>query len=240
MSVYEYTTHLTFQHVGNDHLLNSVGFATLLQEAASCHADSLGFGVNHIDQTNLTWLLLYWKIKIFSRPSWNTKVIVKTWAREIARIHSYRDFEVYDEAGNLIGIATSKWVLIQVSTHSIARITPEIVNRYGIVAKSVFPTFTEPKVKEQDPSMLTFSYTVSRRDIDRNHHVNNLYYFDFALEALPEDIYTTNFSNIEIFYKKEIKLGSLIQCFYANTEEGHMVTIKSEDLSTLHAIIRLN
>ena len=31
-----------------------------------------------------------------------------------------------------------------------------------------------------------FSYTVGRRDIDTNHHVNNIHYLDFALEALPQ------------------------------------------------------
>ncbi len=42
-------------------------------------------------------MLLYWKIKIYSRPKWNTKLIVKTWPRKIEKVSSWRDFEVYDE-----------------------------------------------------------------------------------------------------------------------------------------------
>ena len=239
MSVYEYTTNLSFNHVGNSHVLTYSGLTALLQEAASLHADSLGFGLNNIDKTNLTWLLLSWKIKLFSTPKWNTKVTVKTWPREMAKIYSYRDFEVYDDSGNLIAIASSKWVLINVSSHSIARITPELIKAYSTVKKCVFDEYKDPTFKDTENSILSFEYKVGRRDIDRNDHVNNLYYLDFALETLPEDIYQHNFTNIEVLYKKEIKLGNLIKCFYIENNNEHIVTIKSEDLSTLHAVVKL-
>lgn len=239
MDVYEYTTNLSYNHVGVNNVLSYSGLTELLQEAATLHADSLGWGISSVPKTNLTWILLYWKIKIFSTPKWNTKVTVKTWPREMARIYSYRDFEVYDDLGNLIAVATSKWVLINVKTHSITRITPEITNSFNITKKLVFPDFKEPSLKLLEDSILTFEYKIGRRDIDSNHHVNNLCYLDFALESLPEDAYSNNFTDIEILYKKEIKLGSLIKCFYSKNNDEHIISIKSEDLSTLHAIIKL-
>lgn len=240
MSVYEYTTHLSFHHIGKEHVLTYQGLLSLLQEAASLHADSLEFGLNNINKTDLTWLLLSWKVKMYHTPKWNTKVTIRTWAREIARIHSYRDFEVYDENNNLIALASSKWVLIRVSTHSIARITPEIQNAYGVIEKSAFLDFSEPKLTEPDDSTLAYTYHIARRDLDYNNHVNNLCYIDFALESLPADIYQTNFKNIEVVYKKEILPESSIQCFYKNIGDEHIVTIKSDDLITIHAIIKLS
>jgi len=239
MSVYEYTTNLSFNHVGNNHVLTYSGLTALLQEAASLHADSLGFGLNNIDKTNLTWLLLSWKIKLLSTPKWNTKVTVKTWPREMARVYSYRDFEVYDDSGNLIAIASSKWVLINVTNHSIARITPDLINAYSTVNKCVFDKYKDPTFEDTKNSVLAFEYKVGRRDIDRNDHVNNLYYLEFALEALPENIYQHNFSDIEVLYKKEIKLGNIIKCYYEQNKDEHIITIKSEDLSTLHAVVKL-
>ncbi len=50
-----------------------------------------------------------------------------------------------------------------------------------------------------------YKYTAVRRDIDANHHVNNVNYLEFAYDALPEKI-NLNFENLEIFYKKQIKL----------------------------------
>ena len=40
-------------------------------------------------------------------------------------------------------------------------------------------------------------------------------------------------------YKKEIKYKEKIKCFYTENEESYVVTIKNEDLSELHAIVKL-
>lgn len=239
MSDFTYTTSLRFHNIGQNHRLNLPGLIDLLQEAAGRHADSIGFGLNNIDKTDLTWLVLYWKIKILSTPKWNSKIIIKTWAREIERVHSFRDFEIYDEDGNKIAIATSKWVLIRVSTHSIARVPKEIHDTYGVVEKSAFSNPIEATLKEPENTILTFEYSIARRDIDYNGHVNNLFYIDFALEALPENVYVNNFTQVEVLYKKEILPNTKIKCFYSSIEDTHIVTIKSEDLSTLHAIVKL-
>ena len=75
------------------------------------------------------------------------------------------------------------------------------------------------------------NYKVQRRDIDTNKHVNNLIYLDYAYEALPSEIYENyNFSNIEIMYKHEAKLGDTLSLFYTNTEENeHIITIKNKE-----------
>ena len=87
----------------------------------------------------------------------------------------------------------------------------------------------------------TYTYTSERRDIDTNHQVNNLFYLDFAYSALPEEIYNNRFdlNNIEITYKKEIKLGDTIKCKYAFENSKHIVVIFSEDEKTVHAVINL-
>ena len=67
------------------------------------------------------------------------------------------------------------------------------------------------KLKEPEISEITFDYIVQRRDVDTNHHVNNLHYLDYAYEALPNDVYINNdFKNVEIMYKHEAKLGDNI------------------------------
>ena len=72
-------------------------------------------------------------------------------------------------------------------------------------------------------------------------HVNNLYYLDFAYDALPENLWDKPFNNLEILYKKQIKLGDTIKCFYTYDEINnyHIVTIKSEDLQTVHSIVKI-
>ena len=71
-------------------------------------------------------------------------------------------------------------------------------------------------------------------------HVNNLHYIDYALETLDEKIYSENcFPNIEIIYKKEIKYKQKIRCYYSYEKGVHIITIKNEDDSVIHAIVKL-
>ena len=87
---------------------------------------------------------------------------------------------------------------------------------------------------------LSFKYTVQRRDIDVNHHMNNINYLNVAYEFLPDDIYFANeCNNIEIMYKKGIKLGETVNCLYCKKDDTNYVTIKSDDLKSLHAIVKL-
>ena len=82
-----------------------------------------------------------------------------------------------------------------------------------------------------------YEYTAKRRDIDVNHHVNNVNYLEFAFDAFPKDL-EIKFNNIEIQYKKQIKLGETISCFYSKCEDTHTVCIKSQDEKTLHATLK--
>lgn len=150
-------------------------------------------------------MLLYWKIKVYKRPRWNTEVTVKTWAREFLKVSSWRDFEAYDNEGNLIVIGTTEWVLIDVKTASIAKIPDKLREDYKLVNKKVFAEEISGKLKPEEDMEKIYEYTADKRDIDANHHVNNVVYLELAYDAFPYDE-KLNFSNIEIHYKKQIKL----------------------------------
>ncbi len=149
-------------------------------------------------------MLLYWKVQIMKRPCWYTEITVKTWPRAFEKVSSWRDFEMY--AGEeLIALGTSEWVLIDSKKQSISRITDKMKEEYGLYQKSVFLDSPSGKIKEPENLEKIFTYTGARRDIDANNHVNNISYLEIAYEALPKEV-ELSFENIEIFYKKQIKL----------------------------------
>ena len=94
------------------------------------------------------------------------------------------------------------------------------------------------KLKEPENYQNSIIYETKRKDIDIIGHMHNLYYLDLAYEALPEEVYNKRpFNEIEIMYKKEIKLGDRVVCKYSCENNKHIVVIKSQDESVLHAII---
>lgn len=242
MSVFSHNFEISFRDVNKSHEMHTRKFLECLEDIGGLHSDTVGYGFNNINETNLTWILLYWKLRIFKRPSSEQVITVKTWARNSTRAYTLRDFEIYDSNQNLIALATSKWALLNAETMTIARIRPEIINKYGPEDIPVFKEEPETgKIIEPENHSSIFIYKVLRKDIDINNHVHNTFYLDLAYETLPDDVYSNiSFNNVEIMYKKEIKLGETIKCFYSNINNEHYVTIKSEDEKSLHSIIKLS
>ena len=61
----------------------------------------------------------------------------------------------------------------------------------------------------------SLEYTILKRDLDSNSHVNNLNYIDFAYEVLPSNI---DIKELEISYLKESKLDDKLEigCTFSN------------------------
>lgn len=240
MDIYSEIFKVTLPDVGENNCLTNKGILRMLQEIACTHSATCGFGVNDTHSTGLGWIILNWKLKVFSRPVWNTKLKINTWSSSQSLLFFTRDFEVFDEADNLIAIATSKWVLFDFKKGSLAKISDDFKAMYKEVDKHVFDTSTIGKLKEPENSQMVCEYTVQKRDIDTNHHVNNLIYLDLAYEVLPNDIFfNTDFKNVEIMYKHEAKLGDTLHLFYAENKDSTFITIKNISNDKLHCIIKL-
>ena len=221
--------------------ITNKGFLGLMEDVASLHSSEIGFGIYDIPKTNLTWLLLDWKLQVFSRPQFEDTINVKTWSRGSEKYYAYRDFEVYDKSENLLAIATSKWILIDTQKGKVTKVEDDIANSYKPENKSVFKDKKLDKLIEPESFTFTLDYKLARRDIDLYNHMHNLYYLDLAYETLPENVYEKKdeFNNIRITYKREVKYGSEIKCMYTKQNDKHVVVIRSKDGKILHSIIEM-
>ena len=174
MDIYSYNLKVDFSDVGENNRLSNKGILRIMQEVAGLNSDAKGYGLNDTPKTGLAWLILNWKLKVFSRPKWNTNLTIKTWTRSSNPLFSYRDLEIYDDKNDLVAIATSKWILFDVNKKSITKLPQEVQESFNCIDKSVFSEKIKEKLKEPESSKLVLKYKIQRRDIDTNHHVNNL------------------------------------------------------------------
>ncbi len=209
------------------------------EDIASFHSDKVGYGINDIERTHLSWVLLHWKLKVIDRPNYGEDVIVNTWSRNPFKFYSYRDFEMYGKDGKLKAIASSKWSLIDINK-GLVKLDDNVISKYESENKSVFDEIEFSKLDKPSSFLNTINYTVPRHVIDINEHMHNLYYLDLAYEALPYDIYKNCiFNNVEIMYKKSAKLGDTLKCMCSLIDNDYFVTVKSFDEKNIHAIIKL-
>ena len=239
--IVEHEYDIKLSEIGKTNKVTNKTILGCFEDIGGIHSNIAGLGVLDIPTTHLTWLLLDWKLKMIRRPSYMEKMRIRTWSRDSVKFYAYRDFEIYDEEQNLIGIATSKWILINTETLKFAKVDGNILEKYKPeLDKSVFGEEPIEKLKEPEQYLSETEYKVKRSDIDVNHHMHNLNYIELAVEALPEDVFQKEeFNYVRITYKKEIKLGDTVKCKYAYQDGIHTVAIKSEDDKILHAIIAL-
>lgn len=238
--IYTETFKMAAKDIGKENKIKDRAILEILENIATYHSDKVGYGANDVNKTNLAWVLLEWKLQVLNRPKYGQILTVNTWGKGMNKFFTCRDYEIYDEENNLCAIATSKWALINLENTKMERLTEEIIDRYKPEEKSVFKETNLDKIKMPTTFLSQIEYKVCRKDIDINQHMHNLYYLDLAYEAIPEEVYNQRpFDNIRISYKKEIKLGDILNCKYAKQDNKHIIVIESKEKGTLHAVIEM-
>ena len=244
MGVYTMQTSVQFNDVNTENQLTMKGALRLMQEASNCHSDQVGYGLNQIPQTGYSWVLHQQRCHLDRRPGWGTRLTIRTWSRGAEGLICLRDFEMLDEQGQRVAIATTAWLLIDAKAQKMIKVPAGMMDEYGTVEDAVFG---EPmkRLKMLKDAEKTWEYTILKRDIDINRHVNNLCYLDYALESLPAGVEETDFRDVSVMYKKAAYLGDQIAC-YGDWEpsEGeepvsYVTAVKDITGQHLHAVIRL-
>lgn len=242
--IFEHKTRVDIEKVNSNSFVTNKGMLALLENVACMHSDTAGYGIREIPTTHLSWVQLNWRVQIIRRLKYGEEITIKTWAHSATKVSTLRDFEVIDKDNKTVCIATTRWTLTNIDTHSITKITDDMIGKYKPDTKRIMPEFEFKKLKEPNTFSNEYVYNTQRRDIDVNEHMHNLNYLDLAYEALPEKIYKQiahegDFNNIEIMYKTAIKYGDTSKCLYSFDGNKHAITIKSNDDKVLHCIVEL-
>ena len=195
-----------------------------LQEAASLHAASLGFGKGDFAAAgeNISWVLTRMVVKMNRYPVWEDELTVETFPRGGRKIVAWRDFEVKDAKGETLGVATSEWMIIDLKTRKIHAIPEKVfaandptnVPVLGLepFAKFRFPESGERSAEAERIPLLRF--TAQKSQIDLNGHVNNVHYIAWMLEPCASACPT----EMEIVFRSETLAGDEVRVETAAAE----------------------
>ncbi len=159
-----------------------------LEEAAYRHADRLGFSYHPMREKGVFWVLFRMRLEVDRYPQWTEEVELETWARGFSRLFARRDFLIRDARSQVIGRASSQWLLLGLENRRPVR--PETV--FSMPAEG-----TERSALPADPGAApqATSYSESHRiaarygDLDVNRHVNHTRYVEWALNCMEPGWY---------------------------------------------------
>lgn len=190
-----------------------------MHEAAWDNTVTLGISMYDLLKHDMTWVLQRMRVEMFRYPKHSEKITIKTWASGRERIFMHRDFRIYSADQELLGQATSVWLVMDMVKRQLVSL-PEFITALEVVpteaplpfAKGKLPQLQEITYEEQIP--------VRWHDIDLNRHVTNTRYLQWALDTLPTELLEQKqLQEMDIIFRAEAVLGDTVISAVAPTDE---------------------
>lgn len=190
-----------------------------LQEAAGNHVQLMGASAEQLMPQGKMWVLSRLNVQIQTYPLWHEQVQIETWATSrLGGIRAYRDFRFLNANDELVGAATSLWLLLDVNTRRPIRIPDYLLQFRVYERESVLPDAIE-RLEQPERVDLEKQFQVRLNDLDFNQHVNNVSYVEWAIETIPQSVW------------QNYRLAALEIGFLAESAYGDVVISQSEHVA---------
>ncbi len=205
--------------------LRAGALINLMIQAAIKSADDLGFGLAYLRRKELFWVLSRMTVEIRSPFHWRDTIIIDSWPRDIDGLSYLRDFEARDKEGNILVVASSAWLAIDMNRKRPTLLNEEANNLFTRLRNKIAgPTVIE----KLSPSTLT---TDSQRkiipmffDFDLNGHVTTTRYIDWIMDSFSMDFHSENrVARMDVNFMQEILPGDLIELNKTKRDADHFL-----------------
>ncbi|MBD1397281.1 acyl-ACP thioesterase [Pontibacter sp. JH31] len=190
-----------------------------MQEAAWDNTATMGISMYELLERDLTWVLQRMRVEMFRYPRHREKIVVETWASGRERVFLHRDFRVYGADRELLGQATSVWLVMDVVKRQLVSV-PDFITAVEVVPGQEPLPFAKGKLPQLEEVRYEQRMPVRWHDIDLNRHVTNTRYLQWVLETLPPEILEKQqLKEIDIIFNAESALGDKVIATAGPTHE---------------------
>jgi acyl-ACP thioesterase len=174
------------------------------------HAAILGVAVESLIEGGVAWVLSKLYLEIKRWPAADEEIVIETWPEAASRLFTERRFEILDPSGRRIGAVSTLWLVLDLDRRRPIRLPPQVTDR--LHEHELGP---EPRkfgdLAAPDPIERELGFTVRRSDLDLADHVNNTSYVEWAIEAVPDEVWSTaDLDELEIHFLCECHSGQAV------------------------------
>lgn len=186
---------------------------TMMQDAATDHAELFGVGKANTLDKGLFWVITRYFVDILRAPKYLETIFVKTYPGKDMRFIFPRYFQVESESGEVLIRASSTWCVLNKETHKINmkpfdKVLPEEHHENELPLP---PKAAPAKANFVEDRRVRFS------EVDLNGHLNNASYITYLLDMHSREFYSKNrIKHFIINYEREILDGETVSLFSDN------------------------
>jgi acyl-ACP thioesterase len=213
--------------------------ANFFQELAYHHASELGFGYRDMKARQTTWALSRMRIRIDSYPVWDDRISMETWPSGVDKLFALRDFRIRNSEGNVIGVASTAWLILNIETHRLVR-PKEALEHFKVIVhpEQVFENPLEKIDLAGDTRPLKL-HTVVFSDLDIVGHVNNVKYIEWCIDSVTASSDPgLEIREFEINFNQEALLGDEVEIRgqdFSEKESRFLATRKEDGKEIIRA-----
>jgi len=218
-AVYEREFAIQYHDTDQYGFVRHTALLNFMQTASVEHAALLNVSVGYLLKAGCTWVLSRVHLTVERYLRAGDTVKIRTWPALRTHRFTVRDFEMHDDAGILVGAATTSWAVLDIATRRPAlldSVLPDFPLNPARALKDDFDTLPQLKNREREQVI-----PVLRSDLDSNRHVNNTVYVSWALEVIPDVIdRDCRLTSLEIGFKAEALYGDVIKTMATASAES--------------------
>ncbi|HUX96771.1 MAG TPA: acyl-ACP thioesterase domain-containing protein [Bacteroidales bacterium] len=219
----EYMVHV--YEMGPDRILSMPSLFNFMQDIASDHAESLGFGRDDLMKDKRFWALSRMYAEIEQWPKWEDKIIVKTWPNGTDKLFALRNYEIRFPDGRIVAQATSSWLVLDYTTRRIQRPENALSHFKRNFEPMDSPLRYASKLEAADgESIKSDPFKIKISDLDINLHTNNVRYLQWINDTYDLDFVMKNSpKSVEINYLSESLFNEdiIVQTTKENIDKGY-------------------
>ena len=192
-----------------------------MQQLAREDCDSLGYTYRYMRSINTVFVLTQLGMRLDEPVEEGQTITLRTINDGVSGIFLDRSFEI-DAEGKIIGICSSRWVLVRYDTRALVRPRDFPVNFECPPREREIVSV--PRRFDASGARPVGERIVRLSDLDENNHLNNCVFADIALDALPGfDGLSGRFAGMKINFLGEARRGDALDLSVAETGEAPVV-----------------
>lgn len=199
---------------------------TMFQDAAIEHTELLGAGRKKTLDKGLLWVVTHQYVQISRMPEYDEKLCLRSWPGKTMHLFFPRFCQIVDADGRVLVSSSAYWVLMDKNSRKAA--FPE-EHDVTVEGAADVPDIPLPKRIRAEQTSEEVLFTVPYSYLDLNGHMNNVHYYDLAMDYLPRDIHQIKISEIVTEYVDEAKYGETISLKMGETDSGYYLSGEKDD-----------
>ena len=225
-------------HCAPNGLLLPHVLAQLCQDIASDHADSLGFGCEHLKERNQIWALALFRLELTLQPRYGMKLELETWPSGVSRLRASREFRMADSTGNTFVLGSSDWMVLDAQSRkpqdlSALHMSPHLRPQRLLGDKL-------PRHKPEGGGRELARIRIPISALDANGHVNNTEYVRCSYDALYAHGLRGAMRSLSMAFHSEAFLDNELSLKYTWEDGQHCVAGYRDSGAVFSALFALD